>query len=135
MSASAIGLEWPLSRRITMHDAHSCHCGRIAFDPDTDAPNPEACERTCASCRRRGGLLRPGMRAPLRLQAAPEMPGIHRFNRQHANHHHFPQRGSARFSTGVRCRAGEASVAVKLRGMSAPGLAVQSMHAADGASR
>ncbi|OBR74647.1 aldehyde-activating protein [Xanthomonas arboricola] len=118
-----------------MHDADSCHCGRIAFDPHTDAPITKAYERTCASCRRRGGLLRPGMRAPLRLQAAPEMPGIHRFNRQHANHHHFPQRGSAPFSTGVRCRTGEASVAVKLRVASAPGLAVQSMHAADGASR
>lgn len=118
-----------------MHDADSCHCGRIAFDPHTDAPITKAYERTCASCRRRGGLLRPGMRAPLRLQAAPEMPGIHRFNRQHANHHHFPQRGSAPFSTGVRCRTGEASVAVKLRGASAPGLAAQSMHAADGASR
>lgn len=118
-----------------MHDADSCHCGRIAFDPHTDAPITEAYERTCASCRRRGGLLRPGMRAPLRLQAAPDMPGIHRFNRQHADHHHCPQRGSARFSAGVRWRAGEPGGAVKLRGASAPGLAAQSMHAADGASR
>lgn len=118
-----------------MHDAHSCHCGRIAFDPHTDAPNTEAYERTCASCSRRGGLLRSGMRAPLRLQAAPEMPGIHRFNRQHADHQHCPRRGSAPFSTGVRRRTGEASVAVKLRGVPGLGLAVQSMHAADGASR
>ncbi|WP_115511321.1 aldehyde-activating protein [Xanthomonas arboricola] len=118
-----------------MHDAVNCHCGRIAFDPHTDAPNTEAYERTCASCSRRGGLLRSGMRAPLRQQAAPEVPGSHRFNRQHANHHHFPQRGGARFNAGVRCRAGEPGVAVKLRGVSAPGLAAQSMHAADGASR
>lgn len=118
-----------------MHDADSCHCGRIAFDPHTDAPITEAYERNRASYRRRGGLLRPGMRAPLRLQAAPDMPGIHRFNRQHADHHHCPQRGSARFSAGVRWRAGEPGGAVKLRGASAPGLAAQSMHAADGASR
>ncbi|KER82050.1 hypothetical protein [Xanthomonas arboricola] len=118
-----------------MHDADSCHCGRIAFDPHTDAPITEAYERTCASCHRRGGLLRSGMRAPLRLQAAPEVPGSHRFNRQHVDHHRRPQRGSARFSADVRCRAGEPGVAVKLRGVSAPGLAVQSMHAVDGASR
>lgn len=118
-----------------MHDADSCHCGRIAFDPHTDAPITEAYERNCASYRRRGGMLRPGMRAPLRLQAAPDMPGIHRFNRQHVDQHGCPQRSSAPFSTGVRCRAGEASVAGKLRGVPGLGLAVQSMHAVDGASR
>lgn len=43
-----------------MHYAGSCHCGRIAFDLQTDAPITEAYDCNCSLCRRRGACCGSG---------------------------------------------------------------------------
>ncbi|CAD1789844.1 GFA family protein [Xanthomonas arboricola] len=118
-----------------MHDAGSCHCGRIAFDLESDAPITEAYDCNCGSCRRRGGLRRFGMRAQFRTQAGPEALGTYRLNRQHIDHHHCPQCGSAPLGESLKSDTGEAGMAVSPRGVPGLDLAALSMHAVAGASR
>ena len=35
----------------------SCHCGRIAFTVQAEAPISDVLDCNCSLCRRRGGLL------------------------------------------------------------------------------
>ncbi|WAH65895.1 GFA family protein [Xanthomonas hortorum] len=118
-----------------MHYAGSCHCGRIAFDLQTDAPITEAYDCNCSLCRRRGGLLWFGTRTQLRLQSESEALGTYRFNQHHLDHHHCPHCGIAPFSEGMNPRTGEASVAVNVRCPPTLDLSALRVHAVDGASR
>ncbi|WP_372381902.1 GFA family protein [Xanthomonas sp. NCPPB 1068] len=118
-----------------MHYAGSCHCGRIAFDLETETPITEVYDCNCSFCRRRGGLLWFGARTQLHLQAAPNALGSYRFNRQHIEHHHCPQCGIAPFSEGADPKTGEAGVAVNVRCLPGLDLAGLRVHMVDGASR
>ena len=39
-----------------MHYSGGCHCGRIAFEFDSDAPVAEVIECNCSLCAKRGHL-------------------------------------------------------------------------------
>ncbi|MFW9484401.1 GFA family protein [Xanthomonas euvesicatoria pv. euvesicatoria] len=123
------------SKEDHMHYAGSCHCGRIAFDLQTEALITEVYDCNCSLCRRRGGLLWFGARTQLQLQAAPEAVGSYRFNQQRIDHHYCTQCGIAPFSEGLNPKTGEMGVAVNVRCLPAVDLAGLQVHAIDGASR
>ncbi|KGR39354.1 GFA family protein [Xanthomonas vasicola] len=118
-----------------MHYAGSCHCGRIAFDLETEVPITEVDDCNCSLCRRRGGLLCFGTHTQLQPHAEPAAVGRYRFNQQHIDHHYCPQCGTAPSSEGISPKTGEMGVAVNVRCLPALDLAGLQVHAVDGASR
>lgn len=117
-----------------MNYSGSCHCGRIAFELETEAPIAEVYDCNCSMCRRRGGLLWFGARTALSLRNAPEALGTYRFNRLHIDHHHCPDCGIAPFSEGTHPKTGEATVAVNVRCLPQVDLAALQVRSVDGAS-
>ncbi|AEQ95818.1 aldehyde-activating protein [Xanthomonas oryzae] len=118
-----------------MHDAGSCHCGRIVCDLKTEATPTEAYDCNCWLCRRRGGLLGFGARTQLQLHAEPEAVGSYRFNQQPIDHRDRPQCGIAPFSEGINPKTGAMGVAVTVYCLPDMDLAGLQVHAVDGASR
>ncbi|KPL49128.1 aldehyde-activating protein [Xanthomonas axonopodis] len=118
-----------------MRHAGSCHCRRIAFDLQTEAPITAVYDCNCSPCRCRGGLLWFGARTQLQPQAAPEAIGSYRFNQQHIDQQDCPQSGIAPFSEGLNPKTGEMADAVNVRCLPALDLAGLQVHAVDGASR
>ncbi|MCC8536739.1 GFA family protein [Xanthomonas axonopodis pv. poinsettiicola] len=116
-----------------MQYAGSCHCGRIAFELETDAPITEVYDCNCSLCRRRGGLLWFGARSQLQLQAVAQEMGSYRFNRQHIAHHYCMDCGIAPFSEGANPNTGEANIAVNVRCIPDLDLSTLSVQKVDGA--
>ncbi|CAE1137394.1 aldehyde-activating protein [Xanthomonas euroxanthea] len=116
-----------------MHHAGSCHCGRSAFELETDAPITGAHHGNGPLGRGHGGLPWFGMRRQSRLQGEPQALGAWRIDQQRIEHSHCRQCGSAPISAGMHPGAGEPALVVKLRCV--PELAAPSMHAVAGAGR
>lgn len=112
----------------------SCHCGRIAFSVETEAPIETAVDCNCSLCRRRGGLLWFGPRSALSLHSDPAQLGSYRFNKMHIDHHHCPHCGIAPFSEADDPRTGVLMVAVNLRCLPEVDLRALSITAYDGAA-
>jgi hypothetical protein len=64
----------------------SCHCGRIAFEVDTEIKGAVACN--CSICSRKGALLSAAPREALRLLGSDEGLRSYTFN-NHAIVHRF----------------------------------------------
>ena len=91
-----------------------CHCGRIAFDVETDAPIGKATSCNCSICSKRGHLLTflPASRMQLRTPEANL--STYTFNK-HVIHHQFcAVCGVAPFARGSD-REGNPIVAINVR--------------------
>ncbi|HEY0178779.1 MAG TPA: GFA family protein [Dokdonella sp.] len=92
--------------------AGGCHCGRIAFEADTELR--EVIDCNCSMCGKRGGLLAfvPAERARLKM---PESDlATYTFNTHHVRHHFCPVCGIAPFSRGSD-RAGKETWSINVR--------------------
>lgn len=113
----------------------SCHCGRIAFTVDADAPIHDVLDCNCSLCRRRGGLLWFAPRAAFHLGTDPADVATYQFHQHHIDHHYCRACGIAPYSEAVDPRSGQPMVAVNVRCLPAVDLSTLSVTAFDGASR
>jgi hypothetical protein len=90
----------------------SCHCGRIAFEVDTDVT--EVIECNCSHCDRKGYLLCFVPREQLRLTSPESNLATYTFNRHIIAHHFCPVCGCAPFGFGTDPK-GVATAAVNIR--------------------
>lgn len=112
----------------------SCHCGRIAFTLNTEAPITEVLDCNCSLCRRRGALLWFGPREALVLDTPEDNVGLYRFNTHRLDHHHCPACGVSPYSEGDDPRSGGRMVAVNVRCLPAVDLSALKVNHYDGAS-
>jgi hypothetical protein len=91
----------------------SCHCGKIAFTLDEEAP-AQALSCNCSICRRKGGLLHASVPDKFTLQGSREDIQIYTFNSHKIQHHFCKTCGCAPFASGSDLE-GTAMVVVNLR--------------------
>ncbi len=108
-----------------------CHCGRIAFDVDSDGG--PAIECNCSICSRRGTLLWFVPRAQLRLSTPESDLAEYRFNTRRIAHHFCPTCGCAPFGFGTD-QKGNAMAAVNVRCLDGVDLATVERRPFDGRS-
>lgn len=92
----------------------SCHCGRIAFDVETEAPITQAMECNCSICSRRGHLLAFFPEAQVTLRTPEADIATYTFNKHVIRHQFCPVCGVGPFGRGVD-RQGQAMFAVNVR--------------------
>ncbi|HEL3783814.1 TPA: GFA family protein [Stenotrophomonas maltophilia] len=93
----------------------SCHCGRIAFTVQAEAPISDVIDCNCSMCRRRGSLLWFAPREAFQLGTDPADVATYHFNKAHIDHHHCRECGVAPYSEAVDPRTGTPMVAVNVR--------------------
>lgn len=96
----------------------ACHCGRVAFDVETDAPITQVMECNCSMCSRRGHLLAFVPAAQVHLHTAESDVSSYTFNKHVIQHQFCPvcgvptfcrgtdPQGNAIFGINVRCLDG-----------------------------
>ncbi len=108
-------LPWAQTRTLQRSAEHgipgSCHCGRIAFTVQAEAPIRDVIDCNCSMCRRRGSLLWFAPRAAFQLTTDPADVATYHFNKAHIDHHHCRECGVAP-SEAVDPRSGTPMVAV-----------------------
>ena len=117
-----------------MKYAGSCHCGRIAFEVETDAPIESALDCNCSLCRRRGSLLAFFPRARLTLTTPEADMATYTFNRHVIQHHFCPNCGIGPFGEAVDPRTGQPTAAVNVRCLPELDLGALKVTSFDGAS-
>ena len=112
----------------------SCHCGRIAFTVQAQAPITDVIDCNCSMCRRRGSLLWFAPREAFQLSTDPADVATYHFNKAHIDHHHCRECGIAPYSEAVDPRSGTPMVAVNVRCVPAVNLATLAVTSYDGAA-
>ncbi|HEV7733736.1 MAG TPA: GFA family protein [Candidatus Binatia bacterium] len=108
-----------------------CHCGRIAFDVDTEGGPATECN--CSICSKRGTLLWFVPRAQLRLSTPESDLAEYRVNKRRIAHHFCPTCGCAPFASGTDAK-GNAMAAVNVRCLDGVDLATVERRPFDGRS-
>jgi hypothetical protein len=109
----------------------SCHCGRIAFEIESDFD--QAMECNCSHCSRKGYLLIFMPREKLKLRTPETELATYTFNRHVIRHHFCPNCGCAPFGFGTD-RDGNATAAVNVRCLEEVDLATLKRVPVDGRS-
>jgi hypothetical protein len=91
----------------------SCHCGKIAYDFESD-PITAGMECNCSMCGRKGSILHFIPQAAFTLKTPKENVATYRFNKHVINHNFCPDCGIAPFSDGTDPK-GNKMVAINLR--------------------
>lgn len=112
----------------------SCHCGRVAFELETDAPIESALGCNCSLCRRRGSLLAFFPREKLTLTTPEADMATYTFNRHAIRHHFCPNCGIGTFGEAVDPRTGAPTAAVNVRCLPEVDLEALKVKMFDGAS-
>ena len=110
----------------------SCHCGKVTFSVEADAPK-EALSCNCSYCRRKGLLLAFFPRAAFKLTKGEDATLSYRFNRRHIDHRVCTTCGTQAFAFGSM-PDGTAMAAVNLRCAPTIDLAGLTLQPFDGAS-
>ncbi len=76
-----------------------CHCGRIAFEVDTEIKQVIECN--CSICSKRGYLLAFVPAAQVRLHTPESDLSTYTFNKHVIRHHFCPVCGAAPFGRGI----------------------------------
>ena len=76
-----------------MHYSGGCHCGRIAFEFETDAPVGEVIECNCSLCSKRGHLLAFVPREKFTVKTPEKDLSTYTFNTHRIRHHFCSQCG------------------------------------------
>ncbi len=118
---------------MTMTYQGSCHCGRIAFDVESE-PIESVVDCNCSLCRRRGGLLAFVPRDKLRLNTPEADMATYTFNKHVIRHHFCPTCGIATFGEAVDPRTGVKTAAINVRCLPEVDLAALKVVSYDGAS-
>ena len=118
-----------------MKYAGSCHCGRVAFELETDAPIDAAMDCNCSLCRRRGSLLAFFPRDTLTLATPEADMATYTFHRHVIQHHFCPTCGIATFGEAIDPRTGTPMAAVNVRCLPDVDLGALKVTMFDGASR
>lgn len=92
----------------------SCHCGRIAFEIDADAPPDGALACNCSICQRKGSLLWFLPRAQLRLLTPDENAASYLFHKHQIRHRFCAVCGIHPYAEGQDPK-GNAIAAINLR--------------------
>lgn len=95
-----------------MHSG-SCHCGKIAFEVETDLDKVYQCN--CSHCSRKGYLLTFVPRASLRITKGEGELATYTFNKHVIKHHFCPTCGCAPFGIGPNPKTEEVTVAINVR--------------------
>lgn len=110
-----------------MNYTGGCHCGRVAFEIETEAAIDSALECNCSICSKRGYLLAFLPAAQVRLRTPDSDLSTYTFNKHAIRHQFCPVCGVAPFGRGadaqgnetfainVRCLEGVDPHALKLR--------------------
>ena len=80
-----------------MHYSGGCHCGRIAFEFDSEAPVGEVIECNCSLCSKRGHLLAFVPRDKFTLKTPEKDLSTYTFNTHRIRHHFCSQCGCGPF--------------------------------------
>lgn len=91
----------------------SCHCGKIAYDFESDAITG-GMECNCSMCQRRGSILHFVPAANFTLKTPREDLGTYTFNKHVLQHHFCSTCGIAPFSEGADPK-GNKMAAINLR--------------------
>lgn len=110
----------------------SCHCGKIAYSLDADAPT-EAISCNCSHCRRKGYLLAFFPAAKFTLETPREAMATYQFNKHVIDHHFCKVCGCAPFAEGKDAK-GNDTVSLNLRCMDGFDEAKLKINRFDGAS-
>jgi hypothetical protein len=109
----------------------SCHCGKVTFRVDAEAPQ-EAISCNCSHCRRKGLLLAFFPRASFTLTGGEDATFGYRFNRRRIDHRVCNVCGTQAFAFGSM-PDGTAIAAVNLRCVPAMDLDQLTLKSFDGA--
>lgn len=90
----------------------SCHCGRIAFEVESDLEQVMECN--CSHCRRKGYLLWFVPRDQLKLSTPESDLATYTFNKHAIKHRFCPTCGCAPFGEGAD-PSGTATAAINVR--------------------
>jgi hypothetical protein len=77
-----------------------CHCGKVAFDIETDAPIAKAMECNCSICSKRGYLLAFFPAAQVRMHTPDSHLSTYTFNKHVIEHRFCAVCGVAPFARG-----------------------------------
>jgi hypothetical protein len=91
----------------------SCHCGKIAYDFESDAITG-GMECNCSMCQRRGSILHFVPASAFTLKTPRGDLGTYTFNKHVLQHHFCPNCGIAPFSEGADPK-GNKMAAINLR--------------------
>jgi hypothetical protein len=94
-----------------MHQG-SCHCGKVAFEVETDLEQVIECN--CSNCSRKGYLLTIVPRAALNIVRGEDDLSTYTFNTHTIRHRFCSTCGSATFGEGMM-PTGEAMAAINVR--------------------
>ena len=113
--------------------AGSCHCGKVTFSVEAEAPQ-EATSCNCSYCRRKGLLLAFFPRAAFKLTGGGDATLSYRFNKHRIDHRLCATCGTEAFAFGSM-PDGTEMAAVNLRCVPALDLDRLTLRPFDGASR
>lgn len=115
---------------MTTHQG-SCHCGKVAFEVDSEIDSGLACN--CSMCQRRGSLLAFAPRARLRVTAGEDALAAYTFNKHVIRHRFCPDCGIHVFGEGTDPQ-GNAIAAINIRCLTDIDLGSVPVHHYDGRS-
>jgi hypothetical protein len=90
----------------------SCHCGRVRFEVELDAPIAKVTQCNCSICGKKGGLLLRVAPERFRLVAGEDALTLYQFNRKVAKHYFCSSCGMHPFS---RPRAAPEAYTINVR--------------------
>lgn len=97
-----------------MHYSGGCHCGRIAFEFDTEAPVAEVIECNCSLCAKRAHLLAFVPRDKFTLKTPEKDFATYTFNTHRIRHHFCPSCGIGPFGE-AKAPNGVAMASINMR--------------------
>lgn len=114
-----------------MHYTGSCHCGKIAFEIETQTEIKDALSCNCSICQRKGSLLQFIPRAALKLMTPESNASVYQFNQHKIKHRFCPTCGISPYSEGV-APDGSTMAAINIRCLDGIDLASISINHYDG---
>ncbi|MDR2013665.1 MAG: GFA family protein [Rhodanobacter sp.] len=111
-----------------------CHCGRVAFDIETEGPITKAMECNCSICSKRGYLLAFFPAARVHMHTPDSHLSTYTFNKQVIQHRFCPVCGVASFIQG-KGHQGSGMYAINVRCLDGVDLHALKIEPFDGRSR